>query len=103
MGPDVKDLCEIGNPAGVETTVSYANLSKPQASLTSLSCDAQNSAAVSLTTLGYHRGNPHCPILNKDQNSLGRAITIWLQLKKDCQPRENHGNSSGLSINFKKI
>ena len=65
MGPEVKDLCEIGNPAGVEATESYANLSKPQASLTSLSCDAQNSAAVSLATLGLSQGRP--PLSNTQQ------------------------------------
>ena len=58
MGPDVVDLCEIGNPAEMEATVSYANLTKPQASLTSLSHDAQNSAAMSLTNLGSSQGGP---------------------------------------------
>ena len=65
MGPDVKDLCEIGNSAGVEATESYANLSKPQTSLTSLNRDVQNSAAVSLTTLGLSRGQP--PLSNTQQ------------------------------------
>ena len=56
MGPDVKDLCEIGNPTGVEATVSNAILTKPRASLTSLSRNAQNTAAVPLTNLGSTLG-----------------------------------------------
>ena len=54
MGPDVKDLCEIGNPTGVEATVSNAIVTKPQASLTSR--NAQNTAAVPLTNLGSTLG-----------------------------------------------
>ena len=56
MGPDSKDVCEIGNPAGVEATVSNAILTKPQASLTSLGHIAQNNGAVPLTNLGSSQG-----------------------------------------------
>ena len=56
MGPDVKDLCEIDNPAGVEATLSNAILTKPRASLTSLTHIAQNTAAVPLTNLGSLQG-----------------------------------------------
>ena len=54
MGPDVKDLCEIGNPTGVEATVSNAIVTKPQASLTSR--NAQNTAPVPSTNLGSTLG-----------------------------------------------
>ena len=56
MGPDVKDVCEIGNPAGVEATLSNAFLTNPNTSLTSLSHIDQNTAAVPLTNLGESQG-----------------------------------------------